>query len=116
MSKFPLKGLAAGLIAGTISAIWGYYKDVIYAGYEEFKPLSFIRSPIAGAIGGVVFQLYGVEDPLVLLFCAGASERIIVEPYKIFIKQSIPSKFKFEEHGTPPEPPPETSNGLIVVD
>lgn len=112
MVKFPWKGLVVGLVAGTISALWGYYKDVIYAGYEEFKPLSFIRSPIAGAIGGVAFQLYGVENPLVLLFCAGASERIIVEPYKIFIKQSVPSKFKFEEHGQPQEAP----NGLIVVD
>lgn len=91
-------GLLVGLAAGLSVAIGGAIKD---APYEGFSLLTFIRSPIVGALVGwsIATQLH-VVDPIPLFLASIGGERIVVESYKLLRVQK-PGKFTFGEWGVP---------------
>ena len=91
-------GLAVGFAAGLSVAIGGAIKD---APYEGFSLLTFVRSPIVGAIVGwsIATQLH-VVDPVPLFLASIGGERIVVEGYKLLRAQK-PGKFTFGEWGVP---------------
>ncbi|MEK6281584.1 MAG: hypothetical protein AABN95_14615 [Acidobacteriota bacterium] len=93
-----LPGWAVGLLAGLSVAIGGAIKD---APYEGFQFLTFLRSPIVGAVVGwsLERQLH-VADRNVLFLATIGGERIIVEGYKLLRAQK-PGKFLFGEWGVP---------------
>jgi hypothetical protein len=80
-----LPGLLAGTGAGLLAAIGGALKD---SQFEGFLPLKFIRSPIVGAIMGIVFIHLSASWFLLALSDVGG-ERVGVELYKTFLKRQI---------------------------
>jgi len=98
------RGLTIGFLAGLAVACGGAIKD---APYEGFKPLTFIRSPIVGAIVGYILNKIYPRLPSEILFLASiAGERIVVEGYKLIRalqKKYKPKKFEIGEWGVPPE-------------
>jgi len=88
--------LVAGIAAGIHTATWGMYKD---APHEGFTWSTYFRSVIAGLIYGPViwyfFQLdMSYPANFFLLWAAVYSlERVTMEVYKTFIRNSDQSKF-----------------------
>ncbi len=78
-------GLLVGMGAGFLAAIGGALKD---SQFEGFLPLKFIRSPIVGAIAGMIFVHFSTNWFLVALADVGG-ERVGVELYKTFLKRQI---------------------------
>ncbi|MEO2056700.1 MAG: hypothetical protein ABGW66_04385 [Flavobacteriaceae bacterium] len=96
--KGKINGTTAGIIAGTLVAIGGAIKD---SPYEGFKPITFLRSPIVGAIVGTVLaSQFKIKDFPVILLSVIGGERIVVETWKI-IRAHKPSKFENGEWGIP---------------
>ena len=91
-----INGLTGGLIAGSLVAIGGALKD---SPYEGFKPQTFIRSPLVGAVvGSVLADRYKFRDLPLLILAVIGGERIVVETWKI-IRSQTPGKFEFGEWG-----------------
>jgi hypothetical protein len=78
-------GLIVGMGAGLLAATGGALKD---SQFEGFLPLKFIRSPIVGAIAGLIFVHFSTSWFLVALADVGG-ERVGVELYKTFLKRQI---------------------------
>jgi len=76
-SRWPrdLIGAAAGLTFGTALAIGGGYKD---GSVTRFYPHKFVRSPINGAIGGLIVSLHA-GGLRFLVLGAIACERMLTE-------------------------------------
>jgi hypothetical protein len=98
-TDFPdVPGWAVGLAAGLAVGIGGAIKD---APYEGFSLLTFMRSPIVGALVGLAMEhALHVQDPKVLFFATIGGERIVVEGWKLLRVQK-PGKFTFGEWGVP---------------
>jgi len=85
-----------GLLAGLHAATWGMYKD---APHEGFSVRKYLRSPLLGAILGVLVQaVSGVEprsgiDIVVLFGAIYAVERALAEIYKTFLRNEDQSKY-----------------------
>lgn len=85
-----------GLLAGLHAATWGMYKD---APHEGFSVRKYVRSPVLGAVLGVVVQAATGLDPhravdLVVIFGAiYAVERALAEIYKTFLRNEDQSKY-----------------------
>jgi hypothetical protein len=85
-----------GLFAGLHAATWGMYKD---APHEGFSVRKYVRSPLLGAVLGVVVQAATGLDPhravgLVVIFGAiYAIERALAEIYKTFLRNEDQSKY-----------------------
>ena len=91
---FPINGGAIGLLMGTLTALGGSYKDGFFEGFSIRK---FFRSPIIGALSGIIL-VYKTTNPTFLFFAACGMERMIVEFYKGFVKANyVPGKFKAEK-------------------
>ncbi len=87
------RGLYIGFLTGFITAVGGGYKDGFFEGFNKIK---FFRSPVIGAIGGVLIAL-NTEIIFFILFGAIGFERMIVELYKGFLKRRYsPGKFKLK--------------------
>jgi len=85
-----------GALAGLAVAVGGAIKD---SPFEGFKPRTFIRSPIIGAIlGGVLCKKFGALDFGLLILATIGAERIVVEGWKL-IRAQKPGKFNFGEWG-----------------
>ena len=89
MIRHAVENAIIGLTAGLLCALGGALKD---APHEGFKPLTFLRSPLAGLVGGLV-ALYWTTEPLLVFVFAGYFERLAVEGYKI-LRQEMPGKFR----------------------
>jgi hypothetical protein len=80
-----LPGLVIGAVSGLLVAIGGALKD---SQFEGFIPTKFIRSPIVGAITGVMIIHFSTSWFLVVLASIGG-ERVGVELYKTFLKRHV---------------------------
>lgn len=92
LNGFPklMKGLILGLQMGLGTAIAGGYKDGFFEGFDKTK---FMRSPVLGAIGGMLISLSTTNTLFIILGAVGF-ERIVVELYKAFLKRGYwPGKF-----------------------
>lgn len=92
-----LFGVLSGFIGGLSVAIGGAIKD---SPKEGFKPKKFIRSPIAGTIGGIIIINF-VKSFDLLIIAAIGFERIVVEFYKTFYSRKPRGIFE----GLKPEHP-----------
>jgi hypothetical protein len=88
-------GLIIGTIAGILVALAGARKD---SPYEGFKIKTFFRSPIVGAIAGVIVAYSVKSDKKGLFLGSIAVERMIVEGYKLLRAQKA-GKFDYGEWG-----------------
>lgn len=88
-------GLAIGALAGILVGLAGATKD---APYEGFKMQTFWRSPLVGAVAGLIVANTVKSDKKGLFLGAIAVERMIVEGYKLLRAQK-PGKFEFGEWG-----------------
>ncbi len=78
-------GLLVGLGGGLLVAIGGALKD---SQFEGFIPAKFVRSPIVGALSGVLFVQFSRTWLLVALAVVGG-ERVGVELYKTFLRRQV---------------------------
>jgi hypothetical protein len=83
--NLSMAGLLAGIAGGLLVAIGGALKD---SQFEGFKPLKFLRSPLVGALTGMLMIRFSSDWFLVALATVG-SERVVVELYKTFLKRQI---------------------------
>jgi len=89
-------GAGVGLLAGITVAIGGAIKDVPL---EGFKPVTFLRSPVVGAIVGAIIAGFFPKTSKPVLFLASiGAERAVVETWKI-VRVQIPGKFTHGEWG-----------------
>jgi hypothetical protein len=89
------QGLLYGALAGFLVGLAGARKD---APYEGFKINTFWRSPLVGALAGVIVNNVSTGDKTRLFLGSIAVERMIVEGYKLLRAQK-PGKFEFGEWG-----------------
>lgn len=87
-----------GLIGGFTVASGGAFKDTTF---EPYNPVKFIRSPIAGMLGGIILSFFAQSNELLILSAIGF-ERVAVEWHKTFDKKyrrgifdGLPIKFRF---------------------
>src|ERR671920_591633 len=85
-----------GTVAGLHAATWGMYKD---APHEGFSGRKYLRSPVLGAIIGVLVHAATGVDPrdpgtvIVLFGMIYAVERAVAEIYKTFVREEDQSKY-----------------------
>lgn len=85
-----------GAIAGLAVALGGAIKD---SPYEGFKPKTFLRSPVIGAVmGGLLCEKFTIKEFGLIFLATIGIERIIVEGYKV-VRAQKPGKFEFGEWG-----------------
>jgi len=85
-----LAGLIAGLAFGTSVAIAGAYKDGLIEGFYLRK---FVKSPLMGAVGGLIVSFHTTELPFLALG-AIALERMFNELFfKLLRPGYMPGKF-----------------------
>jgi hypothetical protein len=80
-----MPGFLVGSAGGLLVAIGGALKD---SQFEGFIPAKFIRSPIVGAMTGILFIHFSTTWFLVVLADIGG-ERVGVELYKTFLKRQV---------------------------
>jgi len=78
-------GLLVGIAGGLLVAIGGALKD---SQFEGFKPLKFLRSPLAGAATGTLMVHFSTQWFMVALAAVG-SERVVIELYKTFLIRQV---------------------------
>ncbi len=85
LGSLAIAGLLVGIGGGLLVAIGGALKD---SQFEGFIPLKFLRSPLVGALTGMVMIRFSSQWFLVALAAVG-SERVVVELYKTFLKRQV---------------------------
>jgi hypothetical protein len=87
----PLRGVVIGLSIGACEAIAGAYKDGSIEGFYWHK---FAKSPVFGALGGLIASGH-TDAPAFLLLGAIGSMRMFLELlFKIVVPNYAPGKFK----------------------
>jgi len=86
------KAILISFLLGVIEACFGAWKDTLF---EEFKIVTFIRSPIVVVLSCfILLVIFPKEENFLLIAIASISlERLIIEGYKAVIRKP-PSKFK----------------------
>ena len=96
------KGAVIGFLAGLAVALGGAIKD---APYEGFDVMTFIRSPVIGAMEGAILYERCADLPgTVGFFTVIGLERLTVELYKLYRAATSgykPGKFEHGEWGVP---------------
>ncbi|MGE3179289.1 MAG: hypothetical protein AB7O32_17595 [Vicinamibacterales bacterium] len=86
-----LRGLLTGLSIGVAEAIAGGYKDGAIEGFSWRK---FVKSPVFGAVGGIIASGH-TSDPAFLLLAAIGSMRMFLELlFKMVVPSYVPGKFR----------------------
>lgn len=84
-------GLVFGVGIGVALACSGAYKDGLIEGFYWRK---FLKSPVFGAVAGLVASVH-TASPAYLLLCAIGGERMINELlFKLLVKGYVPGKFR----------------------
>jgi hypothetical protein len=87
----PVRGLLTGLSIGVAEAMAGGYKDGAIEGFSWRK---FFKSPVFGAIGGVIASGH-TSDPAFLLLASIGSMRMFLELlFKMVVPSYVPGKFR----------------------
>lgn len=94
-----IENILIGFASGLSVALGGAIKD---APYEGFNPVTFMRSPVVGAIEAPIisYAFKGKVHPVLLFLSTIATERLTVELYKI-LRAKVPGKFVVGEWGVP---------------
>lgn len=85
-----------GLIAGAHTSTWGMYKDAIHEGFTWPK---YLRSIIVGAVVGwawqasTAYEFGGAGDMVVFFGLVYATERLLLELWKGYIREEDQSKY-----------------------
>lgn len=85
LGSLSIAGLLVGIAGGLLVAVGGALKD---SQFEGFLPLKFLRSPVVGAMTGMLMIRFSTDWFLVALATVG-SERVVVELYKTFLKRQV---------------------------
>lgn len=85
LGSLAAAGLLIGIAGGLLVAGGGALKD---SQFEGFKPIKFLRSPLVGALTGVLMIRFSTDWFLVSLAAVG-SERVLVELYKTFLIRQV---------------------------
>lgn len=84
-------GVVFGGGIGLALAVSGAYKDGVIEGFYLHK---FLKSPVFGAIAGLIASAH-TTSPLFLLLCAIGGERMFNELlFKILVRGYVPGKFR----------------------
>jgi len=87
----PVIGLIFGGGIGLALAMSGAYKDGVIEGFYFHK---FLKSPVFGALAGLIASAH-TASPLFLLLCAIGGERMFNELlFKILVRGYVPGKFR----------------------
>ncbi len=87
----PVAGLIYGGGIGLALAMSGAYKDGTIEGFYLRK---FLKSPVFGAVSGVIASTH-TATPVFLLLCAIGGERMFNELlFKILVRGYVPGKFR----------------------
>jgi len=87
----PASGLIFGGGIGLALAATGAYKDGTIEGFYFHK---FLKSPVSGAVAGLIASAH-TASPLFLLLCAIGGERMFNELlFKILVRGYVPGKFR----------------------
>jgi hypothetical protein len=86
----PIRGLLVGLAIGVAEAIAGSYKDGTIEGFYWFK---FAKSPVFGAIGGVVAAGHTSDLVFMLLAAIGTMRMFLELLFKMLPRDYAPGKF-----------------------
>jgi hypothetical protein len=86
----PLRGLLVGIAIGTAEAIAGSYKDGTIEGFYWFK---FFKSPVFGAIGGIVAAGHTTDLAFLLLAAIGTMRMFLELLFKMLPRDYAPGKF-----------------------
>jgi hypothetical protein len=91
-----LMAVAIGAVAGAHASTWGMYKDAIHEGFTWPK---YSRSIVVGAVLGLLletvlsFDLSGAAGWVVFFGLVYASERLLLELWKGYIREEDQSKY-----------------------
>ena len=86
----PVRGLLVGLAIGVAEAIAGSYKDGTIEGFYWYK---FAKSPVFGAIGGVVAAGHTTDLAFTLLASIGTMRMCLELLFKMLPRDYAPGKF-----------------------
>ena len=86
-----LKGACVGGAIGVAEGIAGGYKD---GSIEGFSPVKFFKSPVFGAIGGVIAGLHTTHPAFLLLAAIGSMRMFLELFFKILVRDYAPGKFR----------------------
>jgi len=86
-----LHGLLVGLCIGIAEAMAGGYKDGAIEGFSWRK---FAKSPVFGALGGVIASGHTVDDVFLLLASIGSMRMFLELLFKIVVRDYAPGKFR----------------------
>lgn len=87
MANLPslwLCGAIVGALGGLLVATGGALKD---SQFERFIPLKFARSPIVGAVAGMLMIPFS-KTPILIVLATIGCERVLVECYKTFLRRT----------------------------
>ena len=84
------RGLLVGIAIGTAEALAGSYKDGTIEGFSWFK---FFKSPVFGAIGGVVAAGHTTDLAFLLLAAIGTMRMLLELLFKMLPRDYAPGKF-----------------------
>jgi hypothetical protein len=86
-----LHGLVLGVCIGISEAIAGAYKDGTIEGFSWRK---FIKSPVFGAIGGLIASGHTMDDLFLLLATIGSMRMFLELLFKMVVTDYVPGKFR----------------------
>jgi hypothetical protein len=86
----PLRGLLVGLAIGVAEALAGSYKDGTIEGFYWTK---FFKSPVFGAIGGVIASGHTADSWFLLLAAIGTMRMFLELLFKMLPRDYAPGKF-----------------------
>ena len=86
-----LHGLLVGLSIGIAEAMAGGYKDGTIEGFSWRK---FAKSPVFGALGGLIVSGHTTDDLFLLLGAIGSMRMFLELLFKIVVRDYAPGKFQ----------------------
>jgi hypothetical protein len=87
----PLRGLLVGLAIGCAEALAGAYKDGTIEGFYWYK---FAKSPVFGALGGVIAAGHTQHLGFLLLASIGSMRMFLELLFKLLVRDYAPGKFR----------------------
>ena len=87
----PVRGMIVGLVIGAAEALCGAYKDGCMEGFYWHK---FAKSPIFGALGGLIASGHTANLAFLLLATVGSMRMLLELLFKIVVPEYVPGKFR----------------------
>ena len=87
----PVRGMLVGMTAGVAEAMCGGYKDGSIEGFYWHK---FIKSPVFGALGGLVASGHTDSTAFLMLGAVGSMRMLLELVFKLVVPGYTPGKFR----------------------